>query len=498
MPASPPFRPLAGDGAARLRGVLDDAGFTLAAIAGVIGEEALTHGRRSIPLVLRRTAQSDRISTLIRLFLAPVAVPLDAAAKALEPVPVDDLLDAGVLAAGGGGTVHGGVHLRHHDGLILAVDPEPLLTGLPVAEDHVMGLSRGTLMLSRLTDTLDAEAAVDIGTGSGLQALVLSRRATRVVATDITDRAVAMARFNAALNGITTVDVRQGDLFEPVHGEQFDVVVSNPPYVVAPPLVQRFVSGRREADGISAHMARTAPRHLRPGGRAYILAEWIVPFGRDWEERVSPWFEGSGCDASVLAFSTTAVDEYATRWIPPGEHDAEGYAREFDAWMRWYAERGIEAITFGLITMRRREGTGESLRMTTPPLRFNDIDGDDLQLALALGRWVRMVDPDAFLATRLRLTDDARLLRECVVEGGEWVWRSSAIGAENAIANPVEIDTAIERLAARCDGRRTVAELLADDTASREGSDGETAARLVPELRRLVERGLLLPVDEEG
>src|SRR5690606_15502302 len=77
------------------------------------------------------------------------------------------------------------------------------------------------------------ERVLDLGTGCGVQALHASQHSTTVVATDISTRALEFARFNTALAEVS-VDLRHGSLFEPVAAEHFDLVVSNPPFVITP------------------------------------------------------------------------------------------------------------------------------------------------------------------------------------------------------------------------------------------------------------------------
>ena len=76
--------------------------------------------------------------------------------------------------------------------------------------------------------------ALDVGTGSGVQALLAARHARRVVATDVNKRALLYAELNAALNGLENIEFRRGSLFEPAGGEYFDLVTCNAPYVVSP------------------------------------------------------------------------------------------------------------------------------------------------------------------------------------------------------------------------------------------------------------------------
>lgn len=93
---------------------------------------------------------------------------------------------------------------------------------------HLSGIAFAEQLSDLVTElTPAAEAVLDVGTGSGLLAATLARLGLRVVATDISDTAVECASKNC--RGLA-VEVRRGDLFAPVAGERFDLVVVNPPY----------------------------------------------------------------------------------------------------------------------------------------------------------------------------------------------------------------------------------------------------------------------------
>src|SRR5690606_7733671 len=115
----------------------------------------------------------------------------------------------------------------------LASDPGETVTGGPLPTDHVLGLGGASTTLTSWTPRPGVGRALDLGTGGGVQALHLSTHATAVVATDLSARALAYARFTAALNDLE-LDLRQGSLLDPVVGETFDLVVSNPPFVITP------------------------------------------------------------------------------------------------------------------------------------------------------------------------------------------------------------------------------------------------------------------------
>ncbi len=103
----------------------------------------------------------------------------------------------------------------------------------------------------------------DVGTGSGVLAIEAAARGHRVVATDLYDTALQLARFNAILNGLDVIDFRRGHLFEPLPARAFDLVVTAPHY-------------GREADQLRLEVFRDGPAVLADGGRLVLASqlEW--------------------------------------------------------------------------------------------------------------------------------------------------------------------------------------------------------------------------------
>ena len=177
------------------------------------------------------------------------------------------------------------------------------------------------------------------------------------MATDVTERALGVARLNLELNDVTNVELREGSLFEPVEGELFDLIVSNPPFVVSPDTDLIFRDAGLEGDEISRLVARGAAEHLEPGGFASMLICWGHGAGDDWSERVRGWLAGAGCDAWLVRYVTQDPLEYALKWA--GEPAAE-------RWVEYYRRASIGTLTTGGLVLRKRAEapTAGSLRQT--------------------------------------------------------------------------------------------------------------------------------------
>lgn len=130
---------------------------------------------------------------------------------------------------------------------------------------HAPGPS--SLELARYLFSVKGKSVLDLGCGTGLFALVAARLGAREVwATDISPAAVEATRRNAARNGLE-IHVKQGDLFEPVRGRRFDLIVTNPPQTPAPPEARGPKFGGEDGLHYFRTILREAPRHLDDGGQ---------------------------------------------------------------------------------------------------------------------------------------------------------------------------------------------------------------------------------------
>ncbi|MDX1980090.1 MAG: methyltransferase [Bryobacteraceae bacterium] len=253
---------------ARFSQRLRDIGLNLPAIRG--GTEP-GDDLRSPLTPTRETLFSDAPPAIaLRLLFCAVPVAEDEAGRALGDDLFHTLAEAGLLAPDPGGGMIAPFHLRTAAGLFLFSDY------LGSDGDAVMGAGETTAVLYHAAKPrIPVTGVLDLGCGAGTLALLLAREAKHAVGTDINPRAVAMARLNAAINGVHNAEFRQGDLFEPVENEQFDLIVSQPPYYPDPAgAASIFLHGGKRGDELAARVMLGLSRHLTPAGRALVFTSW--------------------------------------------------------------------------------------------------------------------------------------------------------------------------------------------------------------------------------
>src|SRR5262249_33691110 len=186
--------------------------------------------------------------------------------------------------------------------LYVASDDYPQHDGRDDPPDYVAAYTLTSRVCDCLTPRVRGARALDVGTGSGVQALLAARLASRVVATDINPRALAFTEVNAALNGFTNIEVRLGSLFDSVARERFDLITCNPPSVVSPENRWAYRDSGLQGDEISRRVLLAAADHLSEGGYSTMLASWIGASEDAADERPAAWARTlRGCDAWILS-----------------------------------------------------------------------------------------------------------------------------------------------------------------------------------------------------
>jgi methylase of polypeptide subunit release factors len=495
LPEACPLCLVTPDKVRRIREALDQAGYIERDVLAVLDTPEwppFTRRRGARHLYLRRTRGGTPLETLVRLFWLGEPVALETARRALQPLLPEDWAEVGLLRIAGA-EVRGAVQLWAYRDLLAAADwPGPTGT----ERYQVMGIEASSRSLAQLTIRRHVSRTLDLGTGCGILAFLAAPHSNQVLAVDSNPRALNLAAFNAQLNGLSNVEFHGGNLFEPVRGQAFDLVVCNPPFVLGPRSRYLHTDSGLLGDALCRTIVREAPALLREGGFCQLLCNWAHVAGQDWKVRLGGWFEGIGCDAWVLHFRTEDAAAYASARIAETEEDPDRAARQFEEWMAYYARERIEAVGFGLITLRRSTRPAHWFRCDTAPevrgpCGESVVRGFELRDFLEVNR-----DDRALLDARLRPAPELRWEQELVLSADGWSAVQSRLRMAEGLAYAGNADPDVVDFVARCQGGQRVGDLIRDLVAPA----GEEPDRLIPArlrvVRRLVELGCLLPAED--
>jgi methylase of polypeptide subunit release factors len=233
--------------------------------------------------------------------------------------------------------------------------------GLP-GRDPVYPPGSDSLILRGAIFAPDARRVLDLCTGSGVQALRLADSAEacgakQIVAVDINPRAAAVARLNAQLNGATNVDVRVGDLYAPVGGAQFDLIIANPPFVASPYAGgPAYHSGGAVGDAVLRRIIAGWRTRLARGGRAFAIAHRALRAGEKIEAVARAWFRDFPGRSLVLIIECgTAVDLAAAQAQFALRGGVEAYGREVRRWADYLRRLRVSTVAVLLIVAERTD-----------------------------------------------------------------------------------------------------------------------------------------------
>ncbi|QTX04047.1 DUF7059 domain-containing protein [Agromyces archimandritae] len=384
----------------------------------------------------------------------------------------------------------------------VASDLGELQLGDALPERHVLGVGGASATLAGQVLQQPVGSALDLGTGSGIQALHLGRLARHVVATDLSARALAFARFTLALNEVGNVELRAGSLFEPVAGERFDRIVSNPPFVITPRAdgvpAYEYRDGGMTGDGIVEAVVRGAAAHLEPGGTAQLLGNWETIGGRPGLERVRGWAEDAGLEYWIVERELQDPAEYAETWIRDGGTKAGTAAFEDleAAWLDDFAARGVTAIGFGYVLLRRPSGihgtTGihRLARAEAVHTSGNEALAAHFGAVLAAAERIAGLSDAELASLHLRVAPDVTEERHHLPGHDEP--SSILLRQGGGFGRVVDAGTALAAFVGAADGELP-AGVIADAIAELTGVDAAALrAELAPQLRELVFAGMLL------
>ena len=531
--------------AASLRADLADSGWGVEAVAALLGEVADAALRREIRLPALRAVRAalaagpapSPVAVLTALFMLGEPVPATALDAALPRTAAAGATAIGLVGEPDeSGCVRALVDLRPHEAVDdagevrwwVASDLGELVTGRALAPDHVLGVGGAGLTLAGLAPRTQVRTALDLGCGCGIQTLYLLRHAEHVVATDISARALAFTAFNAALAGVSvtgapsagsgldseadaasesgsdagSLELLRGSLLEPVAGRRFDLIASNPPFVLTPPAVREAglpLMEYRDAGGpILPGLVAGLAEHLEPGATAVMLGNWEHRGTASWREVVAAWLP-EGLDAWILERELQDPVEYATMWLRDGgmtpERDPEAFDAALEAWIDDFEARDVRGVGFGYLIVHRPRRPREPWRLLEEVTTSGQgVLGPHIAEVLEVRERLAGLDDDAVADLCPLLAPDVTEERHLIPGAAEPTVILLRQGG--GLGRTLQASTAVAALAGVADGELSVGQVASAVAALSELNAADALAlraEMVEATRHLLTTGFLRP-----
>jgi methylase of polypeptide subunit release factors len=432
-------------------------------------------------------------AVLVRVFYLGLPAERDDLNSALAPELCELLLAEGLLLQLPDGRLRAAAALVPARGFWGLRDFDAWATGQPRPDDHVLGVGIASSLLADLTVRRKANRVLDLGTGQGFQAALAARHASSVIATDINPRALQFARLNMRMNNVPNVDLRPGSFFDPVEHEKnsFDLLVSNPPFIISPPHALSAVGGNWIGDAFVQNLIARAHEFLAEDGWATIIGNWHHPTPADWSARPASWLAGKPVDAWIVKLNTDDPRTYAANWLRHESPHAQG-GSPLEDWLDYYRSINVGAISMGVFYLRKRTpkpGMPPNwMRSDAFPLdALHGKAGGQAERLFANETLLRSLgDDSAVLDHRLALRPEAELVQRLRPVAGTWKAPDALLRQSEGFEFPIALGPLPAQILARLDGTRPARAVIQDIAAQMNADPNAAYAQSAPFLAQML------------
>lgn len=372
-------------------------------------------------------------------------------------------------------------------------------TGQKLPTDYVLGVGQASTTLAQVSVRRPAQSLLDLGTGCGVQAIHAASHAEQLTLTDISSRALHVARLSLALNGVPSsrYETCVGDLFEPVAGRRFDQIVTNPPFVITPRHadvpVHQYRDGGRGGDDLVGELFAQVENHLLPGGVAQMLANWEV-HGDRWHDRLEQWLAPTGLEAWVVQRDLLDPAAYASLWIRDGGVlRGEEFDALSDAWLDDFDSRGVTAIGIGVVLLRlpaepRPEPLWRRFEFLTGSLGAGL--GEHVANALDTHDWLASLTSEQLLECHLNVAPD--VTQESYYTPGQGDPNVIILRQNSGFHRSVQVGSHTAAAVGACDGDLTLGQIIHALSVLSGDDESVVADEVVPAVQELTFCGFLM------
>lgn len=358
---------------------------------------------------------------------------------------------------------------------------------------YVPTLNQPALHLGSYAIRRPAKRTLDLCGGFAFHGMIASEFSDTVVTTDLNPRSKEFAEFNASLNDCSNLTALTGDMFAPVSGQTFDLILCNPPFVISPSVSATFRENPMELDGFVQQMIANAPDYMSDDGYFQTVCEWAEFDGEDWKDRIRKWTDGNGCDVWVIHANRQLPMSYAQGRVREMTDDGESLETGYALWDQYFTDRKVTAIHGGLIFMRRRDG--ENWFDTTQIAQSVDQPISDSILSGFASRDVAFASVSdsgqTLLNSFVSVTEGLHQDRQSTWSNHQWEHESITLRIDHGVPVTIGVDANIAAMIESFDGQKSVADTL-EVFGERLGLSKESAERQgIPMVRQLLRSGIL-------
>jgi SAM-dependent methyltransferase len=307
------------------------------------------------------------------------------------------------------------------------------------------------------TSYAPCEDFLELCAGTAPAALLAARSAKNVWATDIAERSVDFAKFNAALNGIHNVTFAQGDLYQPVEGRTFDRIAAHPPYVPVLKPAEIFYGGGEIGEEITKRIIAELPGKLKPSGRLYCRTMGTEGPGHSFEARIREWLGEKHQDFDVALFVLQSLEP---RQFALYETVSKSGGREqFAQWEKLFEKNEVRTLVVGIVVIQRiaKQRPAFTIRRELG----SSAPAEALERAMHWETKMHLEGAEQrFFHTKLVATPGTEITVRHVLRDGEILPENITLSLKQPFATELRVQPWMTLLLPLCDGKTTVADLF--------------------------------------
>jgi methylase of polypeptide subunit release factors len=318
-------------------------------------------------------------------------------------------------------------------------------------------LTKSAKQFINYTSYEPCENFLELCAGTAPAALLAARSAKHVWATDIAERSIEFAKFNAALNGIHNVTFALGDLFQPVEGRTFDRIAAHPPYVPVLKPAEIFYGGGEIGEEITKRIISGLPANLKPGGRLYCRTLGTERPSQSFENRIREWLGEKNQEFDVAVF---VIQNLEPRQFALEETlNRNGGRDEYAQWEKLFTKNVVHELVIGIVVVQRH--TEQRPAFTVRRTISSGTPAAALEWAM---HWESEMQREGaeqrLLQAKPIPTPGIEIIVRHVLRDGEISAENFTLSIEQPFATDCKVQAWMAVLLPRCDGKTTVHDLF--------------------------------------